>query len=236
MAVESIVNEWEKTFNYTGAAKLAAYLMTHNGSTQAVAVDDGTASFVQTTGGGCFTLNGVPRAAMSADAANVNTEVAYAAWATGTAYLATASAPTSKTEVTQAESDGTVHYACILAHTSSAATEPGVGASWSSYWRKLDRFAVDAQADVIAAGDAKWYLICADVGGFLKVFKAYDSDNALQIPCYDPTRYVAVGLMYADHSSGAADFVIGTTLQSADNHTATYYQVVGPCFPHASLL
>lgn len=236
MAVESIVNEWEKTFNYAGSAKLAAYLMTFNSGSQTCAVD-ANANDIQTTGGGLFTLNGHPRAVMAADAAyDISAELPYAAWATATAYLATAGAATSKTEVTKEESDGTVHYACILAHTSSAATEPGVGASWSTYWRKMDRFAVAAVGDIVAAGDTKYYLICADVGGFMKLFKAYDSDNALQIPCYDPTRYVAIGILVANHASGAADFVIGTTLQSADSHSATYIDIVGPVFPDASLL
>jgi parallel beta-helix repeat protein len=44
-------------------------------------------------------------------------------WATGTVYA-----------VGAATNDGSAFYVCTAAHTSGATTEPGVGASWTSYW------------------------------------------------------------------------------------------------------
>ena len=46
-----------------------------------------------------------------------------AAWVTSTAYIAG-----------DLRSNGGTNYVCILAHTSGASTEPGVGGSWATYW------------------------------------------------------------------------------------------------------
>jgi hypothetical protein len=48
-------------------------------------------------------------------------------WATATVYLL-------KAHVAHEIGELTKTYLCALAHTSSAATEPGVGASWTTYW------------------------------------------------------------------------------------------------------
>lgn len=48
------------------------------------------------------------------------------AWLTATAYV-----------VNDAVSNRGSSYICILAHTSGASTEPGVGASWATYWEVL---------------------------------------------------------------------------------------------------
>jgi hypothetical protein len=48
-----------------------------------------------------------------------------AAWATSTAYV-----------VGDQRVVSSVKYRCVVAHTSSAATQPGVGASWTSVWRR----------------------------------------------------------------------------------------------------
>ena len=232
MASESIITNMEKAFSFGPMRALAAYLQTWNCSTATIAVDN-PANDIASTGTQLFCLNGEMQGAMTADGgADLSGEPPYSAWATSTAYLAIASAATSVTEVTNPGPGGLDHYACILAHTSGATDdEPGVGATWETYWRKMDNWAVTAVGDVIAAGDTKYYLVVGDTGGFLKMFKAYDSNDALSIPAYDPTRYVALAIMTADHSSGASDFVVGTTLQSADSHSATYTQIVGHCFP-----
>jgi hypothetical protein len=48
-------------------------------------------------------------------------------WATATAYVNNA------TYIDAVSHEGNVYF-CILSHTSGAASEPGVGASWSTYW------------------------------------------------------------------------------------------------------
>lgn len=48
-------------------------------------------------------------------------------WTTDTVYLL-------KAHVANEIGGATKTYLCALAHTSSAATEPGVGASWTAYW------------------------------------------------------------------------------------------------------
>jgi hypothetical protein len=42
-------------------------------------------------------------------------------------------------------SNGPGYYECTTAHTSSAATEPGTGASWESYWEPIDADQTDKQ-------------------------------------------------------------------------------------------
>jgi len=56
-------------------------------------------------------------------------------WSTATAY----------TDVDAVFSGGT-SYVCIAAHTSGSSTEPGVGASWETYW------------DVLASSGGEWYV------------------------------------------------------------------------------
>ena len=45
---------------------------------------------------------------------------------------------------------GSLDYRCIRSHTSSSATQPGVGADWTSYWIALATNAGSAWADVTA--------------------------------------------------------------------------------------
>lgn len=48
---------------------------------------------------------------------------------------------------------GGVAYRCTTAHTSGASTEPGVGASWASYWQTLTKF-YDPSGTAAAPGGA----------------------------------------------------------------------------------
>lgn len=57
-------------------------------------------------------------------------------WATSTAYVLH----------DLVENDGSA-YVCILGHTSGSTTEPGVGASWGTYWDPLVEKGADAPAD-----------------------------------------------------------------------------------------
>jgi len=73
-------------------------------------------------------------------------------WATATAYT-----------TVDAVANGGSSYVCILDHTSSAATEPGVGASWENYWDLLvssgGEWRVDAGAPASGLGiDGDFYL------------------------------------------------------------------------------
>ncbi|MEX3008749.1 hypothetical protein [Hoeflea sp. TYP-13] len=62
-------------------------------------------------------------------------------WATSTAY--TASDPR------QAVGNNGSSYVCILSHTSGSSNQPGVGASWTSYWEVI----AEKGTDGIGAGD-----------------------------------------------------------------------------------
>lgn len=63
--------------------------------------------------------------------ANIADPATQPAWLTATDYLLG--------DVVQ---NGATYYVCILAHTSGAGSEPGVGGSWATYW-SLDATAID---------------------------------------------------------------------------------------------
>lgn len=79
------------------------------------------------------------------------------AWATATAYEANVGGDG------EIVAHGGAHYRCILDHTSGASTEPGVGASWTSYWQLFGGFTVgqfyDAYVDA-AFGTGNGELAC----------------------------------------------------------------------------
>ena len=57
-----------------------------------------------------------------------------------------------------------------------------------------------------------------------------DADQEVQIPQFDPSIFVAIGLYTVD---GTGDSIWGTT---DDNAQCTERQIIGPVFPHADQL
>lgn len=234
-------NDWEGRFNHKTMQEIMAYLLTYNCESQVFAVDGSHAENVQTTGTKMVMLNGTPTY-LAADAEyDISAEAAYADWAVSTSYTTGGTA----SEVVQ---DGR-HFVCILAHTSygylhthasyveASSNQPLHGALWRTYWRELDVWAQDAAGDSLLDTYVGWYLACALADGTLRLFKAYDSTAStygtatpVRIPCYDPTRYVAVGLLKITCST---TFVLGTTSTAT---VSVFYQLIGPVLPDANLI
>jgi hypothetical protein len=218
----AVENDWGKNFSNAPMRALARYLLTQNCETQVIALDS-NANDIQSTGGKGAILAGKP-ITLAADAAyDISAEAAYAAWVTNTAY-------TLNSEVTATVDGDTAHYVCILAHTSSAANQPNAGADWSSYWRRTYTWAVDAVGDVVSTSTTRTYLACALDTGVLRLFKAYDADGNIQIPAYDPTRYVPVALISVGTTSTVT---IGTTSLTS---ISTIIQLTGPVLPDVDLI
>jgi len=229
----AVKNDWEKKFSYRIMQQLMSYMLTKNCESQVVAAD-ANAYDLQTTGGKGVVLNG-DIIALPADAAfDISGEPAYAAWAASASYVTRG----ALSEVTHIDPDGILrHYVCILAHTSAAADEPMVGANWATYWRLLPVWAETGDLDVVEDGETKYYLVCALYDGVLRIFKAYDASGNLQIPAYDPTRYVPLAIaIYANAAGDAADDVIGAAATGDWGTYGTFQQLTGFVFPDVSLL
>ena len=225
------VNNWEKLFSYRSMQNLVSYLLTQNCQSQVIAVDGTNKENIQSTGTKDVIINGIPYVLAADTEFDISAEAAYSLWATGQSY-------TLDTEVYHVDPDGeTRHYVCILAQTSAAADEPMVGANWETYWRLLPVWAVTGDLDSVADGATRYYLVCALNDGTLRIFKAYDSTTyAVQIPAYDPTRYVPLAIAkYANSAGDTAADVIGAGTCDWDTY-GTFYQLTGFVIPDVSLL
>jgi hypothetical protein len=209
---------------------LMSYLLTQNCASQVIAADVAT-NDIQSTGTKSAIINGIPYVLAVDDAFDISAEAAYSLWATGQSY-------TTNSEVYHVDPDGeTRHYVCILAHTSAAADEIEVGANWETYWRLLPVWATTGDLDSVADGATKYYLVCALSDGTLRIFKAYNATTlAVEIPAYDPTRYVAVALLkYANSTGDTAADVIGAATCDWGTY-GSFYQLTGFVIPDVSLL
>jgi hypothetical protein len=232
----AIVNTFVDKFSYRPVQNLVRYSLTQNCESQAV-VCAGAETEIDDTGTKGVIINGVP-VILPVDTDYETADVAYADWAVSTAY--TVAGLISEVVVEQR------HFTCILAHTSSsvatvAGDKPLIGVNWRTYWREMDTFAVQAFGDSIPAGNVttqtRYYLICAIAAGNLRAFKAYTGTGAatVQIPAFDPSRWVAVALVKLVWV-GAGAYVWHTGNWNQASMTATIQQLVGPIFPDADVI
>jgi len=222
----AVSNDWLKMFFSIPMHQLLKYMLSQNCESQVVAID-ANAEDIQTTGTKQAIINGT-HVTLAADAAyDISAEAAYAAWS------ASSVSYTLNSEVVDAQ-DG-AHWVCIKAHTSSATNSPLLPAG-AEFWKKLDKWAVDAKGNVIAQDKQAHYLICALNDGTLRAFIAYDTaspgaTSPVVIPAYDPERYVAVGLLSVVPTSGS--HTLGTTALTT---VGTFFQLCGPVLPDANKL
>lgn len=221
-------------FSHKAAQTLAEFAMTQNCATQAVAKADAD---MANTGGGEMILAGQPVLNIQDAALDISADTQLSAWATGTAYTATA----TRVDVRYVE-DANGHkqwYKCIQAHTSSAATKPGqpdsVYSNWRDYWTESSNRALPAVGQTCANGYTRHYLAICDKLGVMTTVIAdnglqLDADSELQIPQFDPEIFVALAILTVD-GTGASTW--GTT---DDNAQVTIRQLLGPVFPHPDKL
>jgi len=214
------------------AQNILQYSKTFSCGLAGLDIDDANTEDIESNNTIVLTINNIPYPSTADAAYVIDTELPYAAWAATATYTAMG----ILSEVTNRIGH---HYACILGHVATAADEPGYGANWETYWRKLDRWPTMAYGDVVANGTTKYYLVCAlSVAGaqVLRMFNAYNPDTlAIQIPAFDPFRYCPVGMVSIANASGS-DFIVGTTGLDTGSVTDTYYDFTGPVFPAAECL
>ena len=84
----------------------------------------------------------------------------------------------------------------------------------------------------IADGYDQYFLILAKADGTLSMWKAGDAallgTATIKVPAYDPETYVAVATALIVNNSGNA-LIVGTTALTGD---ITFYNVIGPLYPH----
>lgn len=226
-------NDWEGRFNHKAMREVMSYLLTQNMESQTFAID-GTAQDVQSTGTKGVIINGTPLVLAADGAYDISAELPYADWAVSTAY-------TTAGILSEVVQDGR-HFVCILAHTSYAydhtssscvmasSNQPLHGATWQTYWRELDVWAEAGVGNSIAQDMVGYYLCCALADGTLRLFKAYNgtatATTTIVIPAFDPTRYVAIGLLKVSPTSGA--HILGTTVLTT---VGVFTDLTGPVFP-----
>ena len=101
--------------------------------------------------------------------------------------------------------DGGVEYVCIVAHTSTAADQPGVGANWEDFWEVLDSaaaFDMEGYSKGIFHMPDTWD--AADIGFQV----AYDVDG-VYLPLYDVAGVLVAITPVVDRSYAFPSSVIG---------------------------
>ena len=221
-------------FSHKAAQTLAEFAMTQNCATQAIAKANAD---IANTGGGEMILAGQPVLNIQDAGNDLSADTQLGIWVTGTAYTAIA----TRVDVRYVE-DPNGHkqwYQCILAHTSSAANKPGqkdsINSTWRTYWKESSNRALPAVGQTCANLYTRHYLCLCDKLGVMTTVIAdkglqLDADQEVQIPQFDPSIFVAIGLYTVD---GTAPSIWGTT---DDNAQCTERQIIGPVFPHADQL
>ncbi|MCY6380965.1 hypothetical protein [Hoeflea prorocentri] len=127
----------------TSAANAAASETSVSGSAAGAAASAANAATSEANAAGSASAAGASEtaAANSATAAQVAEIDWTGAWATATAY--------SAVNPRQAVGNNGSSYVCMQAHTSGSASQPGVGANWTTYWEVLAQRGTDG----IGAGD-----------------------------------------------------------------------------------
>ena len=95
-------------------------------------------------------------------------------WAAGLAYPASG----------QVRRNG-AHYVCKAAHTSSAATEPEVGANWTTYWQYYDVFNTADVLDNFATQYPSWAAQGFEIAGYVW-WQGYDDTGEPRATRYEP--------------------------------------------------
>jgi hypothetical protein len=90
----------------------------------------------------------------------------------------------------------------------------------------------DAVGTIITTAYDQYFVLLANASGTLSLWKAgvqaANGTAVLKIPAFDPATYVCLGVMLIANDSGS-DLTVGTTALTGD---VTFYDVVGPVFPH----
>jgi hypothetical protein len=224
----AISNKWMKHFNHVSMHQLLKYLLSQNCESQALAIN-ATAQDIQTTGTKQVILNGIPITLAADSVYDVSAELPYALWSASSVSYTTGGI---LSEVVDSEGK---HWVCIAAHTSTASNGPGMDGGLT-YWKRLDKWAVMGNGNVVAQDKQAHYLVCALADGTLRAFLAYvpgteAATTPIVIPAYDPERYVAIGLISVVPTSGSHTF--GTTVLTT---VGTFKQFTGLVLPDADLI
>lgn len=218
-------------FSHKAAQLLAAFAMTQNSATQAVAKANAD---MANTGTGEMVLRGTPVKNIQDAALDISADRQMEAWATATAYTAEGGARTDCRYTDDAQGNRT-WYICISAHTSSASNKPGSGADWRTYWKESINRAEASRGQTCASGYTRHHLALCDKQGVMTTVQCdnglqLDAASELQIPVFDPEYFVALAVLTVD-GTGASTW--GTTDDSAQ---VTIRQLLGPVFPHEDKL
>jgi hypothetical protein len=216
---EKIMSNWGDLFSFRPMKELAKYLSTYNMETQAIAVDGAHVYNIQSTGTKQCVINGIYIPALTADAELlITSDEITTMWAAGTEYSA----------------DDTVKYGndmfvCLVDH--KAVNRPMQG---DGFWRALPNAAGYELADDYRI----MLMVTAQADGTLGLWLASDpcaigTAPTTKIPAFDPSVYCVVAFIdYANDAASAAVTFGDTDGGVAFGTDGTFYQVIGPVFPH----
>ena len=215
--------EYGSKFSHKPMQDIASFARTMNMATQAVAKADAD---LQDTGTGAAVINGVHHTAVQDASLDISGDLQFTIWLTATAYTAV------DCRYVEDSNGHKQWYQCIASHTSAAGTKPGQkdseNATWRTYWTESTNRCVQASGHVVADTYSQYYLVLKTVAGVnttvLAGDTALDAAVALEIPAFDPERFVAIAVILLN--SGGNTW--GTT---DDNAIVTITQLIGPVFP-----
>lgn len=228
--MSALSNGLDKFFAHKPMQEVAKYLNTYNIASQALAIDGGNAENIQTTGDAGIIINGQYFACAEDAELDISedTEGTETAWATATAYTA------GNIRKNDTSAGANRRFRCILAHTSSADSEPETGRDWELYWEYAPHNAVNGSGTVTTTLYERWFVVLAKSTGVISVWQAGDEATiaggavSLKVPQFDPLVYVCLGLLKVAKDD-AGNHTLGTTALTGDG---TYVNLVGPVFPH----
>ena len=235
-----LANNWGDKFGHRPMKDLARFLTTYNMASQTIAVDENVYD-IQSTGTGACTINGIYIPSLTVDAAYPIATAQAAPTVTTESWQLLCDAGVTTFAVDDEVYTGTLtgvsqkFYKCLAAHKCIDGTQP---AQNPQLWQAIP----NAHTLALAINEVFMAMVTAESDGTLGVWIACsvlgtgEAQPALVVPYFDPAVYCVVAFMGINNTTNAAENSYGAVGTGAGYIThatdATFYQVIGPVFPH----
>jgi len=234
-----LANNWGDKFGHRPMKDLARFLTTYNMASQTIAVDENVYD-IQSTGTGACTINGIYIPSLTVDAAYPIATAQAAPTVTTESWPLLADA-NSALAVDDEVYTGTLtgvsqkFYKVLVAHNANRDQAP-------VDCPELFQAIPNAHTLALAINEVFMAMVTAESDGTLGVWIACsvlgtgEAQPALVVPYFDPAVYCVVAFMGINNTTNAAENSYGAVGTGAGYIThatdATFYQVIGPVFPH----
>ena len=232
-----LANTWGDKFDDKAMKDFARFATTYNLVSQTLAVHGSNRYDMIIAGGGDFVMNGIYYLAMAANTASLFATNQTAPTATTEAwdYLTAAETSFAVDDICYTGAITTINqkfYKCVKAHEADYSLEPADNTDlWQAY--------ANADEYILANDYCATMMVTAKSDGTLQQWIACETATAsgtaptIKVPFFDPSLYVVVGFMWYDNDLGSNTVTFCQTDGSVAMQTdATFYQQLGPVFPH----